>query len=156
MTEPSADRDAVPVGHRPGIAGLRQLGLISALVAAAAGLASLSLAIATGDAALGRVTLVTLALSVWLLLTRRRAEQGGELRYIGWMAVGLLVGMLALLPLVPAVAPSIAVASLIPLFMAVPHLDHRALGRWALGRGYSASPTSARPRCSKSAMGWRS
>ncbi len=134
MTGPSAHHAAMPVGpRRHDMTWLRTLGLASALATTGAGLASLALAAATGDAALAGVALVMSALTGWLLLARRLAVQGREPRYVGWMALGLIGSMIVLLPLVAEVAPTIAVACLIPLFLAVPYLDPRALRRWALG-----------------------
>ncbi len=80
-----------------------------------AGLAAFVLAIATGGASLVWLALIMAAISGWLLLSRRLAKAGTEVRFIARMAVGLFVGMILLLPVVPELATTIAMASLIPV-----------------------------------------
>ena len=133
MTDLGAERDSVSIQHPShDIEWLRRLGLASAVTTTFAGVAGVVLAMATGNLAFTGVGLVMAFLTTWTLLARRQAARGGATRYVARLSVGLFVGMLALLPLVPALASTIVMACLIPLFMAVPLLDRRALRRWSL------------------------
>jgi diguanylate cyclase (GGDEF)-like protein len=120
---------------------LRRFGFIGALATMSCGLAAFGLGVGTGVEALLWLALVMAAISGWLLLSRRLSTTGSEVQFLARMAVGLFVGMILLLPVVPELAPTVAMAGLIPVFVAVPFLDQRTLQRssvasWAFCTAY--------------------
>ncbi len=142
MTQLSTAPTPITVEYpRHDVIWLRRFGLIGALATVAAGIAAFGLGILTNDIALSWLALILAAIGGWLLLTRRLAADGSEARYVARMAIGLFVGMVLLLPAVPELAPTVAMAWLIPVFMAVPFLSRQGLERysvasWALSTVY--------------------
>ncbi len=142
MTQPDPSLGPIAVDYpQQDIVWLRRFGFIGALATMSAGLAACVLGLATGEVALARLALIMVAISGWLLLTRRRAVRGRELHFVVQMAGGLFVGMLLLLPVAPELAPTIAMAGLIPVFVAVPFLSQQGLRRysnatWAFSGAY--------------------
>ncbi len=133
MTVPPT-HDLVPIEHpRHDIAWLRRYALSSALATALVAALCLAFGIVTGDAALVGVAFVMAAFTGWLMLTRHLAVRGGEAACVARMGIGTFTAMVLLLPLVPAVAATVAMASLIPVFTAVPYLGRRELQRYSLG-----------------------
>ncbi len=102
------------------------------MATALAAISALAVAFLADDERPVGVALVMLMLTGWLLLTRRGGPTWDAPRYVGRAAVGLFLSMLLLLPLAPALAPTIAMACLVPLFAAVPYLGLTALRRFGL------------------------
>jgi diguanylate cyclase (GGDEF)-like protein len=114
------------------IVWLRHFGLLGTLATISAGIAALVLGVMTNDMTLIWLALIMAAIGGWLILTRRLSAKGSEVQFIARMAVGLFVGMVVLLPVVPELAPTLAMAALIPVFMAGPFVSRRGLGRYAV------------------------
>ena len=133
MTPASEAPVSTPVEYpQHDLVWLRHFGFIGALATVSAGLVAFGLGVATSDTALVWLALIIAGISGWLLWTRRLATKGSELLFVGRMAIGLFVGMILLLPTAPELAPTIAMAGMIPVFVAVPFLSRRGLARYSV------------------------
>lgn len=96
---------------------------------------------AWGNPELVQLALVTTALAVWLAMTSRGAVEGHEGRIVMLMSTGIYAIVLLGLVEVPAWSPTLALATLVPVLIAVPYHSPSRLLRhssvvWALGLAY--------------------
>ncbi len=133
MSQPTGAPDSTSVEYpQHDIVWLRHFGFVGALATGAIGMTALGAGIATGDQAIIWLAMVLAAVGGWLLWTRRSARTGSEARFVTRMTIGLVAAMAVLLPTVPELAPTIAMAGLIPVFMAVPFLSQSGLKRYSV------------------------
>ncbi len=87
--------------------------------------------VASSDAIMGGA-LVLAALAIWLMIARLRVGRGNEGRNVVMASVAQYVLMLALLPIIPELAVIIVPATIIPVFVASPYLQPKALTRYSI------------------------
>ena len=134
-------------------AWLRRVSLLAALVAALAAAVECASWLSSGDHDRLGVAIMVAGLSAWLVVVGRRTREGRERRGVALISAGCFGAVVLMLGVIPESGPILALAMLVPLFLAVPYLDPRRLTRYSIGVWISAMVLVIVAACIRSTSG---
>ncbi len=127
---------AASVTHlQPRVAWLRRACLVAALISGGVALILAALAVAWHETDLFGLSLIAATLTLWLVVVGRGALGGQKIRGVFVVSAGIFVIEVTALLVVPESVPILALATLVPLMVAAPHLDPWPLSRPYVGVG---------------------
>ena len=116
-----------PRHHRHDAVRLRRTEFQSSILVIGIAIASLFVALAWNERAMGLMALVEAALAGWMVLVSRWTTHGREAASVVLWSGGIFVAIIALLTLAPDGATRMALAVLVPAFVAARYLTPRQL-----------------------------
>ena len=116
-----------PRHHRHDAVRLRRTEFHSSVLVIAVAIASLVVALVWSERSMGLMALVEAALAVWMVLVSRWTTHGREAASVILWSCGIFVAVVALLTLAPDAATRLALAVLVPAFVAARYLTPRQL-----------------------------
>jgi diguanylate cyclase (GGDEF)-like protein len=116
-----------PRHHRHDAVRLRRTEFQSSILVIGVAIASLIVALGWGERSMAHMALVEAALAGWMVLVSRWTVHGREAASVVLWSAGIFVAIIALLALAPDAATRLALAALVPTFVAARYLTPRQL-----------------------------